>query len=208
MNRLFLALSALPLLLAVGCTSTSTAPARFFSDRPAFLGAVKPTGEVTFTAGHSNRADRLTDYSTPQGLTLGGVRFTGPSPSCGFGLCVITPCDAFRSGWEGNPMALNGPSDGAIMLYPPPRTVAIGVEAYTVSGDQPRPYGQTIRLTTSAGEKKDLPTQEKPTLAFLGVSSGQPLEWIKLETLTGKHNPQLTSVVYTVQERKYWPWQW
>jgi hypothetical protein len=209
-KKTWLALPVSALVFLTGCCSIGGKPeseTRFSTDRAAFLSATKPTGEITFAAGLTNNA-RLTDYSTAAGFSLGEMRFTGPSPSCGFALAVIAPHDPFRTNWEGNPMTLCGPCDGAIMIYPPPHTVAIGVEAYTVSGDQPQPYGQSIRITTSTGENQVLPTYEKPQLAFLCVTSAHPIEWIKLETLTGKHNPELATVVYTVRKSRYWPWQW
>lgn len=65
-----------------------------------------------------------------------------------------------------------------------------------------------LSATKPTGENQVLPTYEKPQLAFLCVTSAHPIEWIKLETLTGKHNPELATVVYTVRKSRYWPWQW
>lgn len=166
-----------------------------YSERSAFAAAAGPLKPIDFgkacLSGQSH-----TPYHTADGLAIDAFRFVGVKAAGGYGCGVFLAEGMHRSGWSGDPVTLMGPSSGHLLVTPPANVTAVGFELYTVSGSDPRPFGQDVHVTLSDGDRFIIRTHLKPRLAFAGFVCSRPITTIRIETVTGVHNPCISAFVY------------
>ena len=196
--RVNLMLSLVVLSLAeVGCRSASeTQPGElvFFSERAKFLATVTSPATIDFGKGNHDQRS-VTRYSTADGLTLSGVRFTGISRNAEYTLDVYGPESRYLPPRNGNPSSIVGAGDGYIAARLPTGTRALGFDVFTTTSTNPVP--QDVRITLSTGHAFTVHTLPPPGLQFVGFTSPVPLLSVRIETVTGQANPGMSGFVYS-----------
>jgi hypothetical protein len=172
------------ILLALTIAALAAAPAAaspiLFTDRLAWQNALTSlTALITFEGLASPGTPG--NYSTATGLTLSGVQFLGPKTD-GYFLYTQDPLTASYLNWNSGDLLMGGHASwgASILVNLPAGVTAVGTDVMTHT-----PFAQPVVLSLSTGDSFIITTLNQPNRQFVGVTSGVPINWIRLTPQNG-----------------------
>ncbi len=173
-------------LLALTIMAWAAAPAAaspiLFTDRIAWQNALTSlTALITFEGLASPGVPG--NYSTAAGLTLSSVQFLGPKTDGGYFLYTQDPGTASYLNWNSGDLLMGGQASwgASILVNLPAGVTAVGTDVMTHS-----PFAAPVVLALSTGDSFVITTLDHPNRRFVGVTSGVPINWIRLTPQSGQ----------------------
>jgi hypothetical protein len=151
-----------------------------YTDLTSWTNAVTEDGDVTFEGGAPTNS--FTDYTTSSGYTNQGVQFVGVN-GAGYKETIVDP--NFQSpynNWGTGDTLTSAPYFGASLPYIQVNLPA-AMTAFSVNLGSISPNAVAVLITLSDGETFTVPTSNRPTLAFFGLTANTAISFIDFSVL-------------------------
>lgn len=171
------------LIIAASTAVPAYATSILYTDRAAWEAA--STGLVTISFEGLASSGIPGNFSTAQGLTLSSVQFFGLTPPSSYYLLVVDPAQSTEHNWQSGDI-LEGPkaewasATGYIQANLPAGVTAVGSDIMTRTPDQ-----GALLVSISTGESFLLATFSRPNRAFVGITSDEPITYIRFQPSSG-----------------------
>ena len=180
--------AAFAALAALATGTPAQAQITQYTNRAAFTAAAPGLTTLDFASANTS-GGLVTNYSTPAGLTLGGVNFTATSAGVpSFSIVAPDYYSTYR-GWSGNPTVLSAVNS---TFFLPANTTAIGTDLYTLHlGDGAANTVGPVDFVFFSGSSQigsfTETTFANPTLAFAGFTSTKAITSIQITAENGNY---------------------